>query len=55
MVSNKKVIGQKDEATQEEIIDEKNNQDVSEIFFNMGQFKEGDLCGWEGHDQNKGR
>jgi hypothetical protein len=47
-------IGQEDEAAQEEVVDHKNEKDVTNIMFNMGQFRKGDLSGGKGHDQDEG-
>jgi hypothetical protein len=55
VVFDKELIGQQDDAAQEDIVDEKDEKDVSKIFFKMDELREGDLCRGEGHDQNEGR
>jgi hypothetical protein len=55
VVFDKELIGQQDDAAQEDVVDEKDEKDVSKIFFEVDEFREGDLCCGEGHDQDEGR
>jgi hypothetical protein len=55
MVSDQQVIGQKDKTAQEGVVDDEDEKDVPDIFFDMDELSQGDLGSGEGHNQDKGR
>jgi hypothetical protein len=55
VVFDKELIGQQDDAAQEDVVDQEDEKDIAKIFFKVDEFREGDLCRGKGHDQDEGR
>jgi hypothetical protein len=54
VVFDKELIGQQDDAAQEDVVDQEDEKDIAKIIFKVDEFREGDLCRGEGHDQDEG-